>query len=74
MAEESSKMKRGSGSVRKRVMRKKVLGDDFGITIECWTIDSRDKCWISPPAMKSIWFWKRERCVLSVWFDLCILF
>lgn len=45
-----------SGSMKERVMKKKVLGDDFGIiAMECLSIDARERCWNSSSAMNSIW-------------------
>lgn len=43
-----------SGSMKERVM-KKVLGDDFGIAMECLSIDARERCLNSSSAMNSTW-------------------
>lgn len=57
-------------------MKKKVLGDDFGIAMECLSIDARDRCWNSSSAMNPIWtlenFGRREM-VGWVCFLLCTL-
>ena len=44
-----------SGSMKERVMKKKVLEDNFGIAMECLSIDARERCWNSSSAMNSIW-------------------
>lgn len=45
-------------------MKKVVLGDDFGIAVECLSIDARDRCWNSSSTMNPIWtlenFGRRE--------------
>lgn len=36
-------------------MKKVVLGDDFGIAVECLSIDVRDRCWNASSTMNPIW-------------------